>query len=140
MRPLTGLSCALAASAVLIAAAPASSKLTANLTGAAETKKGDPNGKGTATVTVNSARTQVCYTLSVSGIAKATMAHIHKGEPGKDGGPVVTLKAPANGSSHGCVAIKPDLGKDLASDPDDYYVNVHNADFPGGAIRGQLKK
>jgi hypothetical protein len=68
------------------------------------------------------------------------MAHIHKGDPGKDGGPVVMLKAPANGSSHGCVGVKAAVGKDLAADPDDYYVNVHNADYPDGAIRGQLHK
>ncbi len=27
---------------------------------------------------------------------------------------------------------------DIATHPEDYYVNVHNAEFPGGAVRGQL--
>jgi hypothetical protein len=146
MHPLASLGLAFSASAVLVATAfaatpsPGATKVMANLTGSAETKKGDPDGKGTATVTINAARTQVCYKLNVSGIAKATMAHIHKGAVGKDGPPVITLKAPTTGSSHDCVAVEAALGKDLAADPDDYYVNVHNADYPGGAIRGQLKK
>jgi len=29
---------------------------------------------------------------------------------------------------------------DIIQHPQDYYVNVHTADFPGGAIRGQLHK
>jgi hypothetical protein len=27
---------------------------------------------------------------------------------------------------------------DVLAHPGDYYVNVHTADFPGGAVRGQL--
>jgi hypothetical protein len=146
MNPLTSLGLALSTSAVLaattLAATPSSAakKITASLTGPAETKKGDPDGKGSATVTINAARTRVCYTLSVTGIAKATAAHIHKAAAGKDGPPVLPLKAPSTGSSHDCVAVEAALGKNLAADPDDYYVNVHNADYPAGAIRGQLKK
>ena len=28
---------------------------------------------------------------------------------------------------------------DILANPEDYYVNVHNAEFPSGAIRGQLQ-
>jgi hypothetical protein len=32
------------------------------------------------------------------------------------------------------------LIKELRKSPDQFYVNVHNADFPPGALRGQLSK
>jgi hypothetical protein len=30
--------------------------------------------------------------------------------------------------------------KEILKNPADYYVNVHNAEFPLGALRGQLSK
>ena len=30
--------------------------------------------------------------------------------------------------------------KDIRQNPEGYYFNVHNGDFPGGAVRGQLTK
>ena len=39
----------------------------------------------------------------------------------------------------GCREISPGLAAAITSDPGDYYVNLHNAGFPAGAIRGQLK-
>ena len=31
------------------------------------------------------------------------------------------------------------LIRDIAANPQNYYVNLHNARFPGGAVRGQLE-
>jgi hypothetical protein len=36
------------------------------------------------------------------------------------------------------VTVTRQLARDIVRNPSDYYVNVHNADFPGGALRGQL--
>jgi hypothetical protein len=44
-------------------------------------------------------------------------------------------------SATGCRALTaPEIlvAADIVVNPDDYYVNVHTTDFPGGAIRGQL--
>lgn len=120
-----------------LAAAPA--KMVTKMNGAAEIPgPGDPDGSGTATVTVNAAKGEVCYTLSVDGIDAATMAHIHKGATGVAGPPVVTLDAPATGTSEGCKATDAAVVAALIANPADYYVNVHNAAFPKGAVRGQL--
>ena len=123
-------------------AADGGRKLQTSLTGAAEVPgPGDPDGTGTATVTVNSGQNRVCYKLSVANIASATMAHIHVGGPAVAGPVRVALRAPnASGVSSGCVTVTRALALEILKDPADYYVNVHNAAFPGGAIRGQLAK
>jgi hypothetical protein len=114
--------------------------LEATMTGAAETPKGDADGTGTASFRVNPGQAQVCYKLTVANIATATAAHIHKGAAGTAGGPVVALKAPATGSVEDCATVTKDVAEDIIKNPANYYVNVHNAEFPGGAVRGQLGK
>ena len=99
---------------------------------------GDPDGSGFATVTVNPGQRVICYELSVSGIASATGAHIHEAPPGAAGRVVVDLEPPTDGSSSGCVEVSRALAKDILKNPSDYYVNVHNAEYPAGALRGQL--
>lgn len=116
-------------------------RLTTTLTGAAEVPgPGDPDGSGTATVVVNSGRGEVCFELSVSGIAAATAAHIHVGSATVAGPVVVPLVPPSSGSSSGCVAVDRSLAKAITQDPENYYVNVHNSEYPPGALRGQLAK
>ena len=116
-------------------------QLTTTLTGGQEAPvPGDSDGIGFATVTVNPGQGVLCYELSVSGIAPATAAHIHEAPPGVAGPVVVGLQAPTDGSSGGCVEVGRALAKDILKNPADYYVNVHNAEYPAGALRGQLSK
>jgi hypothetical protein len=127
--------------ALALAAAPAlAQSFNATLSGASEKPTpGDPKATGTAKVTVKD--TQVCYDLSVKDLAAPTMAHIHKGGPEEAGAVAVPLTPPdASGKSQGCVNADAALAKDIATNPGGYYVNVHNAQFKAGAIRGQLKK
>ena len=124
-------------------AAPASADvgfraLGTTLTGAEEIPAADPDGVGAAGVLVNVRRGRVCYTLAVKDIAPATLAHIHEAPAGVNGGIVVHLIAPTNGFSAACTPVDPALAAKIANSPENYYVNVHNADFPGGAVRGQL--
>ena len=136
---------AFAASAALIAtsaiAQTGGRKLQTNLTGAAEVPgPGDTDGTGTAQITVNPGQKQVCYKLRVANIAPATAAHIHEAAPTAAGPVRVTLGAPTSGMSSGCVTVTRALALEILKDPADYYVNVHNAAFPAGAVRGQLAK
>ena len=115
--------------------------LTATLTGAAEVPgPGDTDGGGTASVTLNPGKGQVCYELTVSNIGAANAAHIHSGAADVAGPVVVGLDAPANGSSKGCADLDKEKVKDIIQNPGKYYINVHNAEFPDGAVRGQLSK
>lgn len=131
---------ALLGTASAYAADDAGARFTATLDGASEVtaQGGDLDGMGTATIRVNPGRNQLCYSISVSGIAPATAAHIHEAAVGVSGPVVVGLSAPTSGTSQGCVTITRELAKEIIQNPSDYYVNVHNAEFRGGAVRGQL--
>ena len=117
-------------------------RLTARLTGPAEVPgPGDADGRGRAAVTLNQGQNQVCYELTVSNIGAVTAAHIHRGARGVAGPPVVTLEPlAAQGPSKGCVSATADVIKEIRQNPANFYVNVHNAEFPDGAVRGQLSK
>jgi len=116
-------------------------KFTTTLTGAAERPgPGDPDGSGTAKIWLNRGQGEVCWELTVSGIATATAAHIHVAPAGVPGPIVVPLSPPASGSSSGCAIADRDLIKAIIQNPEQYYVNVHNAEYPAGALRGQLSK
>jgi hypothetical protein len=113
--------------------------LKASLTGAAEAPgPGDPDGSGTARLTLNQGRRQICFTIEVQNITlPATAAHIHFAPVGVPGDIVVPLTPP---TGSGCVSASRSLIKNIRKHPSQYYVNVHNSDFPNGAIRGQLGK
>jgi hypothetical protein len=128
----------LAALFVTAPALAATTKIQTPLTAAAEVP-GPGKGSGTATLTFDSDKGQVCYMLMSSGTDTPTMAHIHKGAAGVAGGVVVALAPPATGMSEGCAPLAADVLADIVAHPADYYVNVHTAAFPKGAMRGQLK-
>lgn len=101
---------------------------------------GDPDGTGTAEIRVNAADGEVCWDLYARQIDAATAAHIHRGAAGVAGPPAVTLTTPdAAGRSQGCATVDPAVARALAFQPFDFYVNVHTAPHPAGAIRGQLR-
>ena len=141
----------LAATTLSIGAAPALAidgssaeggrKLTATLSGATEVPgPGDTDGKGSGEFRVNPGQGSVCYTVTHSGIDTPTAAHIHSGAAGVSGGVVVPLKVGAGGAIEGCAGITREQAMALIQSPGDFYANLHNAAFPGGAIRGQLSK
>ena len=119
--------------------------LDANLTGKAEVlgagdSPGDKDGSGYAYVTLIPSQSRLCYSLEVSDIAPATKARIHQGASRQSGLTVVELDPPTQeeGTSSGCSGVNPALLRNLLEKPERYYVDVHNKDFPQGAIRGQL--
>jgi len=114
-------------------------KLKAALTGAAETGGGAVGGTGNFTAEIDESSGDVCYEVTVGKVPGANMAHIHKGKAGEDGAPVVTL-AVTGADGEMCMAAQPEVLAPIIAAPGDYYVNVHSAAFPKGAVRGQLEK
>jgi hypothetical protein len=118
----------------VLAAPGGAQTFTAIMSGGAETPPGPPEGSGLAAVTLNG--TTVEFALSVRGIGDPTAAHIHIATTGA----VVVPLNPAftNGVGSGSVTTTADIAAAIVANPSGYYVNVHTAAFPAGAIRGTL--
>jgi hypothetical protein len=146
MTPAKSIAASVVASAALIATAavagPATggAKLSTVLTGAAEVPgPGDPDGRGEAKIIVNPGKAQICWEINVRDIETAAAAHIHSAPAGIAGPVVLALSAPVtNNNSTGCETVDRSLADAIRKSPQAYYVNVHNAAYPNGAIRGQL--
>jgi hypothetical protein len=114
-------------------------KLAATLTGPAETPPGKADGTGGFTVTIDPETNDFCYTLWADKIGKPTMAHLHSGAAGVSGPPILTLDVTGKDSDE-CLAVDKEKLDPIVANPGAFYVNVHTAEFPGGAVRGQLVK
>jgi hypothetical protein len=119
------------------AASTAGTELEASLNGKAE---GAPKtNKGKVEVTLNGKTGKVCWDFKLAKIdGKPSQAHIHKGKAGVAGNVVVPLGA--NYKRQGCTTAARSLVKAILKSPGSYYVNVHNAKHPAGAMRGQLTR
>jgi len=114
----------------------------APMTGLEEVPPGAPKGTGFAAITIDPVKNQITFDVVVAGIKlPATAMHIHAADAGS-AGPVVVpaLKFPdASGAVTTTTSnVDAALIAKILTNPEGYYVNVHNADFPGGAVRGQL--
>jgi CHRD domain len=130
---------ALALPALALAAAGSMSPVvSAKLKGANEAPvKGDPNGTGLVVLHLSTAKGTACWQFSnVRNIATPTQAHIHKGRKGASGPVVIPLGAKYK--AKGCAKASTSLIEAIETNPNRYYVNIHNAKYPGGAIRGSL--
>jgi CHRD domain len=161
MAPKQSILLSAAASAALIATAAFAQtiddggrRFTVALTGAQECNPatpplcgppnaGDPEGTGTARLTINPGQRRVCWDITVSGIAAPTRGHIHRGARGTNGGIVVTFFESGNVDLEGCTpddrSLDPKLLAEIIAHPQRFYVNIHTAEFTAGAIRGQLR-
>jgi hypothetical protein len=117
--------------------------LVAKLTGAnAQAHAGD---HGNVVVRLNAKTLKVCWSYSnlkltpKDGLgATPTLSHIHTGAAGVSGPVLVGFGA--SFARSGCTTTTKENITAILANPNGYYVNVHNASYPAGAIRGQLKK
>ncbi len=124
--------------------------LTAVLRSSQEIPPTTSTATGTATVTVDAARTTIIVTLDTTGLTNVTASHIHFGKAGESGGVMFSLfAAPATFSSPltktltsadftattGASTFADAVQAILAGNA---YINVHTQANLGGEIRGQI--
>lgn len=135
---------AAAAALVLTAAAPALASsgdgVFANLSGGQEVPgPGDPDATGAAIITLYPGAGRVCADISLARVGEPMMAHIHAGRAGVVGPHVIDLTSAVTGGARCTSGVSPTLIEKIQRHPARYYVNVHTADYPDGAVRGQLQ-
>lgn len=117
---------------------------------------GDPNGRGEIYVFgIDGDPTTLCYVLLASKISELELApgggraaHIHEAARGVNGPVVANLAWPQDGQAGDCLTEgepgkfptgEAGIVQRILGNPGDFYVNVHNAAYPAGALRGQLE-
>lgn len=120
--------------------------LLADMTGDQEVQGGAEGAGGFAfLVTSREDPQQVCHLTFAFGLmSPITASHIHEGEVGQPGPPVVTLVPPQEVEEGfafviACIeGVDEALLDDIEANPRQYFVNVHTEEHQAGAIRGQL--
>jgi hypothetical protein len=107
------------------------------LKGSNESPAAPASNKGKVELTLNARTGRVCWEFKLAHIDGApNQAHIHKGRRGVSGNVVVPLGA--GYKRQGCTTASKALVGTILRIPGGFYVNVHNAKHPLGAMRGQL--
>ncbi len=152
---------ALLAALSLSTPARAADEFKARLTGAAEVPAVATETSGKATIRFNQDETEAEFTLIVNDGIRITQAHIHCAPAGANG-PILVFLAGlhaaglnvdgkwvnnatftndsivnAGSPQNNCGTTLPQLAQAMRDGK--MYVNVHNVEFPGGVIRGQLE-
>lgn len=118
-----------------------SSTYTAELRGSNQVGQGDRDASGTADISFADELKRVCWDLNdLEGLGPITGAHIHRGAAGVDGPVVLPLAQATEGGWRGCSNDTAWVQRAFDEGLANYYVNVHTAEFPKGAIRGQLRQ
>lgn len=101
---------------------------------------GDQDGRATAVVRIKD--DQVSYAVRWQNITAPKAFHIHQGAAGTNGGVKVDFLGsdiPAGVQAvTGSVKVTDQALLDsIRTNPAGFYLNLHTAEFPGGAVRGQ---
>jgi hypothetical protein len=128
----------LAVALLMLAAVPVLASESVFLAGIDGTEEVPPTpvmNTGYASLFLNEAQTQVSYFIEYETFGNETAAHFHMAAPGSNG-PVV-FPLPLGSPKIGVWNVTPaDVAALFAGN---IYVNIHNQDYPGGAIRGNFE-
>lgn len=96
---------------------------------------GDPDGFGAAALAIDNVANSATWAILANNIVfPLTGAHIHQAPAGVNGPVIVDFGGQLTGS-----VTDVDLALITPATASGFYVNLHNAVYPGGAIRGQLQ-
>ena len=98
----------------------------------------DATGDGYALVDIATGQLQLA--VNVTGIADVSMAHIHQGIAGANGGVVVELVNSSDDASQWSTPTNSIIDSATLAIllSGGHYVNIHSSSFPDGEIRGQI--
>ena len=107
----------------------------------------DPDGSGTAVITIDPGSGSVCGTFNWTNVAAPVgFGHIHQAAPGQpeNVGFTINLFGPPTNpagfpsGTSGCFGVGKIVAQQMVKYPYMFMVTIHNTEYPGGAIRGQL--
>lgn len=110
------------------------------LAASAEVPATTSKGTGEADALLDTASHSLTYDVTFHGFSSAvTMAHFHgPAAPGTNAGVQIALGNAPKSPIHGTAVLTPEQQQQLVSG--EWYVNVHTAKNPKGAIRGQMRQ
>lgn len=123
--------------------AAAQQKFTVSLHGRQEVPANNSSGNGSCMITLNQTETQITVECAYRNLTSNVVgAHIHDNGPVGVNGPI-RFNFNYTGGTSGTIgpvtfSTTPAQIADLRSNK--WYVNIHTSNFPGGEIRGQIKR
>ena len=101
-------------------------------------KGGALHGSGLAVISINASSKELCWKFSqLMNVTAPTVARIFRNFRGASGKHGIPLGSPYKSS--GCVPEAAIVLSELLAHPNRFYVAIHDAQFPDGAVHGQLQ-
>ena len=98
---------------------------------------GDPIGSGVAIISINAATNQLCWKISsLTNVPSPTQVRLFQNFSGASGHNGYKLGHGYQPS--GCIPVERVILGLFEAKPQRFFVNVHSARYPGGAVRGPL--
>ena len=107
-------------------------------------KEGSPNGSALALIEINPTTSQLCWTFTqLNGVENPTQARLFRVEPEPPYKFYTSSTGIMLGHSYtpsGCIHEDPQILGLIERKPQQFYVNIHDAQHPTGAVRGPLEQ
>jgi hypothetical protein len=99
-------------------------------------------GAGSFAAQSNVGQGRICWRITVTGLTDVTAAHIHyrTGPKATTVAVPLALPEPFHAPAKGCTNASRSLLSQIVRHPGLFYVNVHTASYPSGAVSGMLKR